>query len=117
MGNSKRAGKQYEEMDRKKGANYTMNNYTFDRKNHIHLLDGVPMIGTTSVLSIISKGGLVYWASGMACETMGWSNAKKYSPIERKLKAMPIHDKIRGMDTDEYLKLLDKAYKAHAEKK
>lgn len=41
--------------------------YEFDKKKHLHLLDGKPLTGTTTVLGIISKGdGLIQWSANEA---------------------------------------------------
>ena len=44
-----------------------MNRYKFDKQNHIHELDGKPLMGITTVLSVISKPALIQWAASMAC--------------------------------------------------
>lgn len=92
--------------------------YKFDKENHIHLLNGQPLIGTSSMSSVLSKP-LTYWASGLACEKFGWiskgSKEKGWTPKELRLKsAEEAITKIMAMDTEEYLNLLDEAYSAHA---
>lgn len=42
--------------------------YKFDDKNHIHTLDGVPLHGVTTVLSVIAKPALIQWAANQAVE-------------------------------------------------
>lgn len=42
--------------------------YNFDEKEHVHTLDGRPLMGVTSVLRIIAKPFLVQWAANMACD-------------------------------------------------
>lgn len=42
--------------------------YKFDKKNHIHELDGKPLMGVTSVLKIIAKPALIQWAANMAVD-------------------------------------------------
>ena len=42
--------------------------YKFNEKEHIHELDGKPLVGVTSVLSVISKPALIQWAANMACD-------------------------------------------------
>lgn len=42
-------------------------NYQFDTKRHIHTLNGKPLTGVTSVLSVVSKGdGLIQWSANEA---------------------------------------------------
>lgn len=45
---------------------YNMERYQFDKENHIHTLDGKPLLGVTSVLSVISKPALVQWSANEA---------------------------------------------------
>ena len=42
--------------------------YKFDPKLHAHTLDGKPLMGVTTVLSVISKPMLIQWAANMACD-------------------------------------------------
>ena len=51
-----------------------MPEYRFDRKNHLHLLDGRPLTGTTTVGDVLSKP-LTWWAAELAaieCLDNGW---------------------------------------------
>lgn len=40
--------------------------YTFDEVNHIHKLGEKPLMGVTTVLSVISKPALIQWSANMA---------------------------------------------------
>ena len=97
------------------------------KPQHLHELsyDSVewkPLTGTSSVGNIIAKT-LTWWASGMAVEKLGWINPKP--KIDRKYIITPIADRlkkardkqteIRLMSAEEYLDLLDEAYRAHAD--
>ncbi len=42
--------------------------YYFDKENHIHVLDGRPLNGVTTVLQVISKPMLIQWAANMAVD-------------------------------------------------
>lgn len=50
--------------------------YEFDKQNHIHLLDGKPLHGVTTVLGdIISKGdGIIHWAWKLGKEGKDWKD-------------------------------------------
>jgi hypothetical protein len=85
------------------------------KPQHLHTLNGVALIGTSTALKILSKP-LTWWASGLACEKFGWLNPKFNSQEERQENAYKYFENIKGLTLDEYIKLLDKAYKAHAEK-
>lgn len=113
-----------------------MNKYKFDnsidnqtgKQKHLHTLNGQPLYGNTSVLNVISKP-LTWWASGLAVAELGWQkelNAwSKPKPtkediernkIERLAKAEIGLQTISKLNSEDYLKLLDKAYKAHSVK-
>lgn len=94
--------------------------YKFDQENHIHTLGGVPLIGTSSMASVLAKP-LTYWASGLAVEKFGWinkGNAKKgFEKKEKRLSVASSRRKeITKLNDEDYLKLLDEAYSAHATK-
>lgn len=108
-----------------------INRYNFDEEKHIHLLDGRPLIGTTTALGIISKE-LTWWASGMAVGSLGWLHKGKDKDgvipfrdkerlasreIERLVFAGTKLTEIKLMTVQEYIDLLDMAYRAHNAKK
>ena len=93
--------------------------YKFDKENHIHSLDGRPLMGTSTVVGVIAKP-LTWWASGLAVTELGWSpqKDKKKKPIpvaERLPIASKRFSEIKDLTDEQYLKLLDKAYRAHAD--
>jgi CRISPR/Cas system-associated exonuclease Cas4 (RecB family) len=77
-------------------------NYEFNEKQHIHLLDGKPLMGVTTVLSVISKPALIQWSANMAV-----------GHIKDNIK--PNID--GGYDYAELLTCLDEAKSAHRKKK
>ena len=85
-------------------------------EQHLHTLDMVPLLGTSTVLEIIAKP-LTWWASGMACSELGWTNSKIKNveiPLEtRMLSAAKSLDEIKAYTPEQWLKRLDKAYRAH----
>lgn len=95
-----------------------MNAYKYidENKNHLHTLDGKPLMGASTVAGIISKP-LTYWASGMAVGTLGWKNIKKVSKLEKLESAENALEMIKELDVNAYSDLLDKAYVAFNEKK
>lgn len=42
--------------------------YQFNETRHIHTLDGKPLMGVTTILSVISKPALIQWSANMACD-------------------------------------------------
>ena len=90
--------------------------YLFDEKEHLHTLDGKPLTGTSSVMDVLFKP-LSWYASGKAVETLGWLNPKLHSEEKRIESANKKLFEIKGLTTEEYLKLLDTAYRAHDEHK
>lgn len=97
--------------------------YKFDEKNHVHLLDGKPLIGTSSASSVLAKP-LTWWASGLAVEKFGWINSKKklggkYTTIDDKTRLeaiLPHLEAIKQETPEQFLKRCDEAYKAHSTK-
>jgi hypothetical protein len=91
-----------------------------ENKEHLHTLDGKPLLGTTTVLEVIAKP-LTWWASGLACAEFGWMNPKPYNKPkppqdEVMAKATAGLEMIKGMNIDQYLAHLNKAYRAHKSK-
>lgn len=87
--------------------------YRFNKAEHIHTLNAQPMIGTSTVTGRIAKGGLTWWASGLACEQYGWLNPKKVSDEERLAKAQAFRLESADWEPKKWLSHGDKAYKAH----
>jgi hypothetical protein len=88
--------------------------YSFDAENHIHTLDGVALSGTSSISKVIGIGSaLSWWASGKALELFGWTPTKT-KKSERLETAREYFNDIHDISTvEEYLGLLDLAYKNH----
>ncbi len=97
--------------------------YLDEKGEHVHLLDGQPLIGTSRVGSILAKP-LAWYGSGKAVEVFGCLDAKMLTKIKNKkatvtenlehAKAMEMAlDMIQGMDVQQFSALIDKAYRAH----
>lgn len=89
--------------------------YRFDEKIHLHSLDKKPLIGTSTVVNVLAKP-LTWWASGLACEKLGWKNSKHYNKEVRLDIAGKKLEEIKNLNSDQFLDLLDEAYKAHSVK-
>lgn len=104
------------------------NPYRFNQEHHLHELnvngEWVPLTGTSSVLSIIAKP-LSYWAAGLAVKEFGCPDPKVLTKIKNKKASQEeieaLHQaanarlsEIEQMTIQDYIKLLDKAYRAHA---
>jgi hypothetical protein len=102
--------------------------YRFNAAEHLHeAFNGTewkPLTGTSTVCKVIAKP-LVWWASGLACAEFGWmkkiDSRTKPSDVEiaaneraRFERAELYHGEIKGMTVEDYIKKLDKAYKAHS---
>lgn len=91
------------------------------KQNHTHYLNDKPLYGTSTVLKCLHKE-LSWWASARAVETLGWIHkmypqTKRKVPLEERLeKATAMLTVIKDMSAEEYLDLLDLAYKAHSQK-
>ncbi len=103
--------------------------YTDEGKQHLHTLNGKPLLGTSTVVKIIGTGGAFsWWASGKAVEKLGWikkadtrkvknEDALLLNATSRKLSAALQLLKFRTMGVDEFQQLLDEAYRAHEDSK
>jgi len=86
--------------------------YEFKEKEHLHLLNGKPLTGTSSVGNVLAKP-LTWWASGLACEVFGWVNPKYNTDKKVDTKAEKGLALIKGLSLTKYKELLNKAYRAH----
>lgn len=88
--------------------------YQFNEAQHLHTLEGKPLTGTSSVMSVIAKP-LTWWASGLAVGELGWLNPKKHAPEARKIALEAGLASLQGISVEDYDKRLTKAYRAHAD--
>jgi len=51
-------------------ASLPKDSYQFDSAQHIHLLNGIPLHGVTTILQVISKPQLIPWAVKMCADTI-----------------------------------------------
>lgn len=100
------------------------------KAQHIHQLkvgkEWKNLIGTSSVMSVLAKP-LTWWAAGLAVAEFGWTKAEdwrklktpelKTADLERRIEhALPYLEEIKEMSIEDYIKKLDKGYKAHSVK-
>jgi hypothetical protein len=99
--------------------------YYDEQGQHLHTLNDRPLLGTSTVVGVIAKP-LTWWASGLAVGQLGWIKPldKRKKPTEeevdantlaRQKSALTMLEKFSAMTPEEYCKLLDKAYRAHAD--
>jgi hypothetical protein len=101
--------------------------YRFNEAEHLHEgfngIEWKPLTGTSTICKVIAKP-LTWWASGLACAELGWVKKldTRKKPTEEELllnerarfeKAELMLGLYKQMSVEEYIKLLDKAYKAH----
>lgn len=94
--------------------------YTDEGKKHLHTLNDKPLIGTSSVCSVLNKP-LHWWALQIGLSKLGWTKIKekkggKYifnKKEDRIARATEFVDLIGKLTGGDYLKLLDEAYYAH----
>ncbi len=98
--------------------------YLDARGEHLHTLDGRPLIGTSRVCSILAKP-LTWWASGLAVQAFGCPDPKVLTKIKNGKATVAERDKhnacmvtalrmIQTMTVTQFSELIDKAYRAHA---
>ena len=99
--------------------------YTDGDGEHLHQIlkedEYKPLTGTSSVLSVLSKP-LHWWAVGVALELFGFKKAKdsdgNWLKKEIRLESAKAGlEKVKALEPDGFLKLLDEAYYAHNKKK
>jgi hypothetical protein len=102
-----------------------MNRYKYfdSAGEHLHTLDGRPLVGTSRVGSILAKP-LSWYGAGKAVEVFGCPDPKVLTKIKNK-KATPEEiskhtyalglylEMIKRFTVDDYCALIDKAYRAH----
>src|SRR6185369_2325880 len=103
---------------RRTRGRFGMNRYRYidTNKEHLHTLDGKPLIGTSTATKIIAKP-LTWWASGMACEKFGWLSPNKFSDEECQNALDEGYARVTGLTKESYASLLNEAYRAHNTKK
>jgi len=100
-----------------------MYKYQDEKRQHLHTLDGKPLYGTSSVADVLAKP-LTWWASGLAVKIFGCPDPKVLTKIKNKLasekekegfasSANVMLQKIKLMGIEEYMKLIDSAYRNH----
>jgi len=102
-----------------------MNRYQFkdEKGEHVHLLDGRPLIGTSRVGNVIAKP-LSWYGAGKAVEVFGVPDPKVLTKIKNKkatekeifdheMALAETLERLHQMELAEYLALIDKAYRAH----
>jgi len=101
------------------------NRYKFldEKGEHVHLLDGQPLVGTSRVGSVLAKP-LAWYGSGKAVEVFGCPNPKVLTKIKNNKATFGEKEELfdsaetalaglRKLNTNEYIALIDKAYRAH----
>lgn len=98
--------------------------YIDEKRKHLHTLDGNPLIGTSSASDVLAKP-LTWWASGLAVKVLGIPDSKVITKIKNRTATKEEIEtcmdscelalaRIKKMNVEDYYKLLDEAYRAHA---
>jgi hypothetical protein len=90
--------------------------YFDENGEHLHTLDGKPLVGTSTACKVLGKE-LTWWASGMALAPLGWLNKRKSKVAERDEAARLGWLKISGMSNRAYSDFLEECYRAHNTRK
>ena len=99
-----------------------MQKYKFDKENHLHTLDDKPLIGTSTVCSVLAKP-LTWWAVGEGLKTLGWTPINRTNLDTKRKERVPKEERIaniklyweitRNWTPESMLESLDIAYYAH----
>lgn len=98
--------------------------YQDEKGEHCHKFKDKPLIGTSSVGSVLAKP-LTWWASGLAVKELGVPDPKVFTKIKSKkatggeINALNSScgarlEEIKSMSVESYVELLNRAYKAHS---
>ena len=82
--------------------------YAFNKEKHAHTLDDKPLMGVTTVLSVISKPALIQWSANMAVD---------YVKTSRVWQLVPETPRMIMIGDKELETLLEEARTAHRRKK
>ncbi len=87
--------------------------YLFDDSQHLHSLDGKPLMGTSTIVNEVIAKPLTWWAAGKALESLGWTNPK----LVKKEEGIKLAGKARKnffISNAEYYDWLQECYRAHS---
>lgn len=96
-----------------------------EKGEHRHELEGKPLIGTSTVLSVLSKDGLLWWALQKGLGTLGFVPPRRkengrYIGIAKETRLAAATDFLSAnpdLDGEKWLSLLDTAYTAHTKER
>lgn len=94
--------------------------YEFNKEKHLHLLDGKPLTGCTTILSVLAKPALIQWAADMVVYQMGWRSPKKPLLIGEKNQldaSTEFLQWLNGKTVEEWVDFMEEARKAHVKRK
>src|SRR5581483_2029464 len=98
------------------GAPAARYRYIDEAGEHLHTLDGKPLLGTSTVVNVIGKP-LTWWAAGMSLTPLGWLNKRKSTAAERRAAAMEAIARLTLLSAKDYEQLLETCYRAHDTRK
>ena len=103
----------------------TLNRYRYydEKGEHLHTLDGRPLVGTSRIGNVLAKP-LAWYGSGKAVEVFGVPDPKVLTKIKNKKATQEEIDalteglcrslsSLKEIDVTEFSVLIDKAYRAH----
>lgn len=93
--------------------------FHFNDEAHVYVLDGKPLTGVTTILSVIAKPALIQWAADEAVKHLGWYN-EKYVEDDGLLEALALNTKweaLKTLSTREFYAKLCEARTQHAKRK
>lgn len=101
-----------------------MNRYNFDKKEHVHSLDGKELMGCSTIVGIINKP-LDWWVAEQTLKPLGWQKYNK--KVNGKYQLVPDKERLPEIKTMQHsiglmkpkvwMEYLDSCYKNHNKKK
>ena len=100
-------------------ASMPQTGYQFNEEVHLHVLDGKPLTGVTTILGVIAKPALIQWSADEAVKYLGWFNEKYCTDKEKALEEFSekwTHE-ISKLGGSEFYQMLCDARVQHAKRK
>lgn len=94
--------------------------FHFSEEAHLYVLDGKPLTGVTTILSVIAKPALIQWSADEAVKHLGWFNEKYLTEQEKeayKALGKAQFDLVKLMDFESFFERLSEARVQHAKRK
>ena len=98
-------------------ASMPQTGYQFNEEVHLHVLDGKPLTGVTTILGVIAKPALTQWSADEAVKFLGWFNEKYTDKAVGLAETEKRLAEVQKLSVAEFYELLGQARVQHAKRK